>query len=76
MSLRIFFSGFPGLYFSFLPEKKTYAGQRISNKLLKKNFFIHLFFPKPPQYEILYQFSFKIPKIRADPSQKKAGQFA
>jgi hypothetical protein len=33
--------------------KKSLAGQRISNKMLKKKFFIHLFFSKESQYDIL-----------------------
>ena len=34
-------------------QKKNLAGQRISNKMLKKKFFIHLFFSQESQYDIL-----------------------
>ena len=34
-------------------RKKNLAGQRISNKMLKKKFFIHLFFSQESQYDIL-----------------------
>ncbi len=40
-------------------SKKSLAGQRISNKLLKKKFFIHLFFNLKPQYLKIIFFRYK-----------------
>ena len=51
-------------------RKKNLAGQRISNKMLKKKFFIHLFFSEESQYAFWTRLPFLLQKTQPATTQK------